>query len=113
MRQREELKARTATSRVHWRRADAIANTVAEGRMSLLGGAAQLRDMYRAEPRFSWTRFRECYPGATDDERFCRALILRVRNLHAEDEDQACAPGARLDAELQEHLSHGSLHLPE
>jgi hypothetical protein len=113
MRERKELNARTAVDHIRWQRADEIAHAVAEGRMSLLDGAAQLRDMYRAEPRFSWGRFRECYPGATDDERFCRVLILRVRNLHAEDEDESQALAARLEAELQEYLSHGSLHLPE
>jgi hypothetical protein len=89
----------------------AVADEVRAGRLSLLEAAARARDIQSASPFFPWERFRESHLGDSDDERFCRMVIdlvtLPIR--------PAAGPDpvvARLQAELDEHLSRGTLHLP-
>jgi hypothetical protein len=57
----------------------------------------------------AWDRFRERFPGASDDERFCRMLIDRVAGLAGSNR----AVVARLEADLEEQLRRGPLRLPE
>jgi hypothetical protein len=113
MRRQRELDARPAPLVERARRADEVAGEAAAGRLSLLDGAARLRDLYRAAPDFAWDRFREYLPAASDDERFCRLLIEHVRGLSRSDGDPAGAAAARLAAELQSRLARGALCLPD
>jgi hypothetical protein len=75
---------------------------VAEGRVSLVDGAERLRGICCEIPTFSWGRFREVTPGATDEERWRRALIARVAYRLKGDEERARMVVARLGAELEE-----------
>jgi hypothetical protein len=113
LRRQQEIDARTDEVMNRMWQGDEVADAVANGRMSLLEGAARVRDISTAAPAFSWLHFRASYAGASDDERFCRALILRLGNLLGRDEDRARAVVARLEAELREHRDRGTLHLPE
>jgi hypothetical protein len=107
------LDGRVALAVARSRQVDELAGEVAAGRVSLLDGAARLRDIYRATPDFAWERFREGHPGASDDERFCRLLIERVEGVLWEDRSQAQAAADRLEAELEAQLASGTLRLPE
>src|ERR1700730_7784401 len=57
-----------------------LARDVAEDRCTLLAAAARFRDLSESGPAFSWEGFRMRYPGASDDERFCRQVIVFVDN---------------------------------
>jgi hypothetical protein len=89
-----------------------LAADVIEGRLSLTAAAARYRDLNEQTPPFNWETFRRLYPGASDDERHCRAVIGYVR------EDLRHRPGAdlaltdRLDTELQDLLRRGDFRLP-
>jgi hypothetical protein len=89
-----------------------LAREVIDGRLTLLEAAARFRDLNREPPLFAWVAFRAANPGASDDELLCREVISYV---HLEQRGQ---PGtdaglvARLEAELNERLERGDLHLP-
>jgi len=89
----------------------AISQALAEGRLPLLKAAARLRECERSAPSFRWDVFRTLYPGASDEERFCRkAIDYAVKLLHAQPE-RARAVQPRLEAELSTALRHGPLRL--
>jgi hypothetical protein len=108
-----ELDGRMAAALARSRRIDEVAGDVADSRLSLLDGAARLRDIHRAAPAFAWERFRERYPGASDDERFCRLLIDRVAARSGQDRDRMRSVVARLEAEVEKRLGQGALRLLE
>ena len=91
---------------------DRLAGEVIEGRLSLVDAAARYRDLDEQPPPFSWSNFRSAYPGDSDDERHCRAVIVFVRA------ELASRPGAdpavvgRLEAELHDLLNRGEIRLP-
>src|SRR5262249_39287585 len=91
---------------------DRLAGEVIGGRVSLVEGAARYRDLDEHPPAFCWREFREVYPGASDDERHCRAVIAHVR---AELPNRPGADPAlvgRLETELHDLLRRGDLRLP-
>jgi len=110
---RRALDARLTEAVARSQRMDEVAGEVVAGRLSLLDGAARFRDFCRSAPDFAWDQFRVGHPAASDDERFCRLLIDRAGGLLWEDPDRAEAVTVRLEAELEEHLSNGTLRLPE
>ena len=91
---------------------DRLAGEVIEGRLSLVGAAARYRDLDEQPPPFSWSNFRSAYPGDSDDERHCRAVIVFVRA------ELGSRPGAdpavvgRLEAELHDLLNRAEFRLP-
>jgi hypothetical protein len=107
------LDAETARAVARSRRMAELARDVAEGRLSLLEGAARMRDVYRADPSLKLHLVRGAWAGASDDERFCRLTIGWVEGLAWEDRERGRAVVARLRAELDEHLGRGTLRLPE
>ncbi len=108
----EKLAAQQAEVTERTRRLQEVTDAVVAGRLSLLDAAARVRDIQSASPYFPWDRFRASYPGATDDERFCRMVIGMVYAPELKDGPQRVALAARLTAELEEHLRRGTLHLP-
>ncbi|HEV3258664.1 MAG TPA: hypothetical protein VG013_17445 [Gemmataceae bacterium] len=89
-----------------------LARDVAEDRCTLLAAAARFHDLSESGPDFYWEAFRMRYPGASDDERFCRQVIAFVDNDGALPSVQREAAVARLEGELAEHLKSGRLRLP-
>jgi hypothetical protein len=89
-----------------------LAGEVIEGRLSLTEAAAAFRHLDEQPPAFNWSDFRRTYPGATDDERHCRAVIVFVRA------QLQIRPGAdpallgRLEAELHDLVGRGGFRLP-
>jgi hypothetical protein len=108
-----ELRAESQATHARLEVRHEVARAVAEGRLSLLEGAARFRALDREEPPVILAQLRTTYPGATAEVRSCRHLIRWVR-LWLNDH-----PGAdrrvvqRLEAELGEHLCGGTLRLPE
>src|SRR5262249_25611948 len=96
------------------RQLDEVVIAATAGRMSLLEGAARLRELYRGEPDTVWERVCARFPDATDDERYCRLLIAEVASLErGPGPERKLTVAPRLEAELQERLRRGPLRLPD
>ena len=89
-----------------------LAREVIDGRLTLLEAAARFRDLDLAPPPFAWDGLRCRYPGASDDELHCREVIFFVRAEQRDRPGTDAAIVARLEAELNERLGRGDLHLP-
>src|SRR5262245_4691846 len=89
-----------------------LAAEVLEGRLGLLEAATHFRDLNEQPPPFLWERFRDRFPGRSDDERHCRQVIAFVKAALPEYRGADPAPVARLEAELEELLRQGDLRLP-
>ena len=95
------------------RQLEELSREVAAGRLSLLEGAARVRDIRLADPSVKVSHLRDTWPGASDDERYCRLTIAWVEGLPWTDRNQGRAVVARLRAELDDHVRRGTLRLPE
>lgn len=109
---RRELDAQVAVEAARGQRVRELAGDVAAGRLSLLEGAGRLRGCYRPVPGSTWDGLRGKFPGASDDELFCRVTIGQAEASLWADPDRARAVRARLEAELEEHAKNGTLRLP-
>ncbi len=111
---RRQIEAEVAAEQARRRQLDELTRAVEAGRVSLLEGAGRLRELYRGEPPSVWFNVCRRFPNASDEERYCRLLIGEVE-AHAQVADRARAPAlvAGLEAELREHIRHGTLRLPE
>lgn len=90
-----------------------VVDALLGGRLGLLEAAARFRDLTPAEgpPR---RYLRMAYPGASDDERFCRAVIGWVNGAVASRGSGPTARQvARLEGELRQRLRRdGQVALP-
>jgi hypothetical protein len=88
----------------------AVAQQVLAGRLKLLEAAARFRDLQNAVPQYDWAMFRERYPGQSDEERHCQAVIGFVEQ---EAQARGTDPGVveELQVELRSRLQQGTLHL--
>jgi hypothetical protein len=85
---------------------------VIAGRLSLLEAAARFRDLDEQPPAARREVLRCAYPGASDDECRCRAVLQYVW-VEARDRPGADpAVAKRLEAELRGLLGHGDVRLP-
>jgi hypothetical protein len=85
---------------------------LASGRLSLLEAAARFRALDRITTGGPAPLFHQFYPGSCDEERYCRQAIHFLKGgLYKRAEDAALME--QLEAELTDHLAHGTLHLPE
>jgi hypothetical protein len=91
---------------------DRLAGEVIEGRLALVKAAARYRDLDEQPPPFHWREFREGHPGASDDERHCRAVIVHVRWELLDRPGGDPALVGRLETELQDLLRRGDFRLP-
>jgi hypothetical protein len=113
LRRDAELEARRQLGLDCLRTREAISRALVEGRMTLFEAAARLRDCSLSDPGFRWDSFRRCFPGDSDEERFCRRAIDGAVGLLAARPERARAVRLRLEAELNAALGRGLLHLPE
>jgi hypothetical protein len=110
---RQELRAESQATSVRLELRQEIAGRVAQGRLSLLEGAARFRALDREEPPVVQARLYTDYPAGTAEECCCRHLIEWVRAwLEDNPRPDPGIPG-RLEAELDEYLRRGTLRLPE
>jgi hypothetical protein len=84
---------------------------VLDGELRLLPAAARFRDLV-AENSAEIGHVRRMYPGATDDERYARAIIRWVQDEQVR-RRAGDSLGVRLEAELVALLAAGPLVLPE
>jgi hypothetical protein len=77
-------------------------------RLTLLEAAARFRNLESPTSGhyLEWSRLYE--PGQTDEERWCRQVIRFLRGHGGE----LAALAGPFEAELNDHLARGSLHLP-
>jgi hypothetical protein len=92
---------------------EAVARDLACDRLTLLEAAGRARDIDRACPMFPWKAFRSTYPGASDDERHCREVIGVIRSMPPLGKPANEGAALRCEAEMQEHITLGTLRLPE
>jgi len=105
-----EWRHRAYQARLARRRA--LGRAVAEGRMALVEAAARFAAVDRLPPEVRADLARRQYPGASDEERYCRDVISwAVRELAPDDPCEAVALRGRLEAELERRLRDG-LRLP-
>jgi hypothetical protein len=89
---------------------------VMEGRLSLREAAARTREQHRQWPPVNMGLLRDCYPGCSDDEVYCRLLIRGVETELELDGDDGRGKAilARLEAEMEEILRYPDLaRLPD
>jgi hypothetical protein len=110
-RRAEKLEARRQL--VLWRNQEQIrvAGELAGRRCTLLQAAGWFRALYRDDPILP-RALRDAYPSSSDEERVCRWVIAYTLTT-VQDQPGAPALGARLNAELREHLERGTLRLGE
>jgi hypothetical protein len=93
-----------------------LAVDVAAGRLTLLEAAARFRELNSQWPPFDWHLWRGFihvrFPGVSDDEGLCRQVIICAKSALWEKPEEAELVACRLEAELDEHLRHGTLRLP-
>jgi hypothetical protein len=110
----DEVGARTEeATRAADRRGSAKARAVEDalaGRLSLLEAAAVHRDLDAGLPPGQRDAWRLCADGATEEERYCRGVLLQARTL-AEGRPKAEAAVTRLRRQLEEALAAGDLRL--
>jgi hypothetical protein len=88
-----------------------LARDVAAGRLGLVEAAAGYRDLTADDPTFNREVFRRVYTAGSDEERYCRQVIVFVRvTLHEQPGPDPAVVG-RLEAELQDRLEQGELRL--
>jgi hypothetical protein len=112
LQQSEKLDALLANLRRHRAAEQDIIKDLAARRLTLLTAAARFRDLYRSQSESQWKVFRKVNPGNSDGERFCR-LVIRCAECYLRDGDGLDAVVASLERELQDHLKHGTLRLPD
>jgi hypothetical protein len=91
---------------------EAAAEEAAAGRLPLLEAAARFRDSDADVPESYRSAWRLTIPGGSEDERYCRQVLLYVGWLERHGEARAAALD-RLQAELDEALARGDLRLPD
>jgi hypothetical protein len=106
----EALDVQLARSRRRLAHRDEIARAAASGRLTLREAAARFRELSERMPGFDPVVFQMTTPGGSDEERYCRAVIIHVRRVLPDGPAEAAA---RLEAELREHLEcEGKITLP-
>jgi hypothetical protein len=90
-----------------------VVDKVIAGRMGLLEAAARFGELNHGPPAFYWVPYRESLPAKSDEERFCREVILAVKaSLVYFDPCLSLVICAGLESELEDHLRRGPLRLP-
>jgi hypothetical protein len=89
-----------------------LVREVIAGRLSLLEGAARLRELCRSTPGVIEDLRRRAWLGDTDEERACRDIIARAQSLLDDEPEKAQEVARRLDAELREWLRGSTPALP-
>ena len=85
---------------------EAVTREVIAGRLTLPQAAERFRRADLANPTFKLSSFRRFFAGVSDEERRCRQVIARVRNLAEGHGDRDAADALpRLEAELERFLS--------
>jgi hypothetical protein len=90
---------------------EGIADEVIAGRLTLLEAAAGFRAVDQVKER-SFRLVESAMPGKTAEEQLCRRVLAFVAG-RLERSGQRDPIVGRLEDELQEHLRHGALTLPE
>jgi hypothetical protein len=106
------LEARCQAALQRGNRKIQVVEEVIAGRLSLVEAAARFRDLWREEPPVSVEGFRRYYAGASDEERYCRAVIGCSGTMTTGQPEKDQEVTRRLEAELAELLRSGTLRLP-
>ena len=88
-----------------------IARALIAGRLTLAEAAGRFRDLDEVNPDFREDLFRRAFRGTCDDERRARQVIAEAAREYPGPR-QTCAVAARLEAELDLALRHGTFRLP-
>jgi hypothetical protein len=109
----EELEQRSNAIKARIEKKQAVVDKVIARRMGLLEAAAHFGALNHESPGFCWETYRQVTPGKSDEERFCREVILaiEVHLHHFHPSGQVLC--SRLRSELKDHLRREPLRLPD
>jgi hypothetical protein len=94
------------------RRADSLARIGArrlvihelmQGRLGLPEAASRLRAISEANANFKFDAFRQTFPGASDDIRYCQYAISCIRNELQDDPERAARVVKKLQKEFEDY----------
>jgi hypothetical protein len=88
-----------------------IALDLIEGKTTLRQAAGNFRDLAKEAPARNLVELRLYFPNVSDEELFCRQVLLFVE-MEARDRPEQKETVTRLKKELQEALGNGTLSLP-
>ncbi len=108
---KDNYEDRLNTARIRMATKHEIARRLIAEQLSLCEAAALFRDLDRHFPNGCIAIFRQYIEGRTDDERYCRQVIGAAEGELFRQPHEAAAIRARLNAELQEMLERGPVHL--
>jgi hypothetical protein len=89
-----------------------VTGEAAAGRLTLLEAAARFRDLDAAASDDYRRGWRRSLPAASDEERYCRAVLAHVKEL-VRDRPDGIRVLDRLKAELDRALARGDVRLPD
>ncbi len=79
-----------------------ILRELLDERLTLREAAARFQELNEACPAYDWWRFRETFPGRTDEERHCRQVLVAVRPYLVSNDSASRDRLARLETEMEE-----------
>jgi hypothetical protein len=85
---------------------------VVGGRADLLEAAAAFRDWQQGVPGYDQEVFRRAFPGHSEEESLCLAVIYYVENALDSSPSEQAAWAAKLRSQLKVHQERGTLRLP-
>ena len=82
-----------------------VVRQLLDGRLTLREAAARFQELNEACSVYDWERFRETFPGRTDEERHCRQVLVAVRPYLDSSVSASRELLARLETELEESIA--------
>ena len=108
----EQLVARLEASKRCVAGKDRVVAELVGGRADLLEAAAAFRHWQRSVPIYDEEVFRQAFPGHSEEESLCLAVIDHVETALENSPEEQAAWGAKLRSQLKLHLERGTLRLP-
>ncbi len=87
----------------------ALADVLLAGRLNLIEAAEGFRELDARSPIFDLENFQKHTPGRTDEEKYCRLVIMVVEGQLNSTDDRALEVVNKLEEELDQHICQGTL----
>jgi len=88
----------------------ALADVLLAGRLNLIEAAEGFRELDARSPIFDLENFQKHTPGRTDEEKYCRLVIMVVEGQLNSTDGWALEAVSKLEKELDQHIRQGTLH---
>jgi hypothetical protein len=90
-----------------------VLEELVNGKVTLREAAARFQELDQTVLGQSWPEFRRIYAGRSDEERYCRKVVIVARGYLESSPDQSDAVMLRLETELQAQLEQEQAGLAE